>query len=69
MKMENELPCKEKESVLVIKLHTAVDGSSAAGYNATLRLKKYGVDDVGIFYERKKCGYIPQYRVGQADLL
>ena len=43
-------------SIPVIDLHTAVVGSGAAGYNAALRLKKYGVDDVAIFTEGKHTG-------------
>lgn len=43
-------------SVPIVKLHTAVVGSGAAGFNAALRLRKYGVDSVGIITEGKKCG-------------
>ena len=39
-----------------ITLHTAVVGSGAAGYNAALRLKGYGVDDIAIFTEGVNMG-------------
>lgn len=46
----------EGKEIPVIKLHTAVVGSGAAGYNAALRLKKYGIESVGIITEGKRCG-------------
>ena len=46
----------EGKEIPVIKLHTAVVGSGAAGYNAALRLKKYGIESVGIITEGKCCG-------------
>ncbi len=43
-------------SVPVFSLHTAVVGSGAAGYNAALRLKKYGVESVAVITEGKNIG-------------
>ena len=54
--MQKNALCKGKDSISVIKLHTVVVGSGAAGYNAALRLKKYGVDSVGIFTEGRNVG-------------
>ncbi len=46
----------ETVSVPVVSVHTVVVGSGAAGYNAALRLKKYGVDSVAIITEGKNIG-------------
>ena len=39
-----------------VTVHTAVVGSGAAGYNAALRLREYGVQDVAIFTEGVNMG-------------
>ena len=43
-------------SVRMISLHTAVVGSGAAGFNAALRLRQYGIDDVAIVTEGVSMG-------------
>ena len=43
-------PCR------TVTVHTAVVGSGAAGYNAALRLREYGVRDVAIFTEGVNMG-------------
>ena len=39
-----------------VTVNTAIVGSGAAGYNAALRLREYGVEDVAIFTEGVKMG-------------
>lgn len=39
-----------------VTVHTAIVGSGAAGYNAALRLREYGVEDVAIFTEGVNMG-------------
>ena len=44
------------KDVEVINLNTAVVGSGAAGFNAAVRLKEFGIDDVAIITEGVNCG-------------
>lgn len=44
------------KDVEVINLNTAVVGSGAAGFNAAVRLKELGIDDVAIITEGVNCG-------------
>ncbi len=43
-------------SIEVIRLNTLVVGTGAAGYNAAIRLKQFGVDSVAIVSEGKNIG-------------
>lgn len=42
--------------MITVKLNTAVIGTGAAGYNAAVRLKQFGVDSVAIITEGVKMG-------------
>ena len=44
------LKVQDKE-IEIIKLNTAVVGSGAAGFNAAIRLKQMGIDDVAVITE------------------
>lgn len=49
------LKVQDKE-IEIIKLNTAVVGSGAAGFNAAIRLKQMGIDDVAVITEGINCG-------------
>ncbi|MBQ8752946.1 MAG: FAD-binding protein [Clostridia bacterium] len=54
--MKDEYRALAGTSTRVVTLHTAVVGTGAAGYNAALRLRQYGVADVAILTEGVNMG-------------
>ena len=54
--MKDEKRVLAGKDTRLITLHTVVVGTGAAGYNAALRLRQYGVDDVAILTEGVKMG-------------
>ena len=44
------------ENIRIIRLNTVVVGTGAAGYNAAIRLKQFGVDNIAMISEGKNIG-------------
>lgn len=54
--MTDEIRRTASESVRVITVHAAVVGTGAAGYNAALRLRQFGVTDTAVLTEGVTAG-------------